>query len=1032
MIISILHLSDIHFSSKTNSILQKKKQITRVLQSISSEVAHVFVVISGDITFSGKKTEYDEATKFLNNIKNSIENNLNTKINYIIVPGNHDCNYETNQQKVRETLIEKIKQDGANAIDGGVIRQCCEVQNNYFNFVRRYEDVGQRSFSDKLLSIYEYDANDYHLVFKCYNTSWMSQLDEQPGSMYYPLELYCKQISKHKGDLIISILHHGFNWQNPDNSRELRTYIEDTSDFVLTGHEHIASKSVRNDLEGHYTTYIEGSVLQKIDDDEMSEFNLILVNLRTQKMQIRNYKWNGNTYSLGGTSPQWSELKRSKSIKRRSFEINDQFKKYLQDPGAPHTHPYKEDLSLDDLFTYPDLSDLTEDKTGDHASQPSIKNSSILSELSEHENRILLGGNELSGRSTLCKKLFKDYYDRGYVPLLVSGNKIKSGSIEKFHRLIEKTYKEQYSADSFEQYSYLENNKKVIIIDDFDKSRPNTKYKLLLLRNMNKRWPNIIITVNSQFLFEQLTSEEAGDIYANYKRYEILPVGHFLRSKLIHKWNALGQEQYIEENELLRKNDHAKRIIDTFVGKNFVPAYPFFLITILQLIETGTPHGLQASSYGFYYDELIRRALRETRIRHDEIDACYNYVALLANHLFEKKRTWMSESEIHKFHESYCEEYQISLEWSRWIEILFRGKMLLTQKDIYRFRYKYVYYYFVAQYIANNITKEDVRQRVSRMCQRLHVEEFANIIIFLTHLSKDPFILEEIKNNAKSLFSGFTPIRFENDISSINELINKLPKLILENRDVKKSREEKLRTQDEIELAREPNSETEDELEYDLDENVANLSIFSKLNLSFKVINIIGQILREYYGSLKGSEKVLLCEEAYLTGLRTLNALFSMIEDNEDSILDLVKLVIREMDLTEDDKIESFARKWLFALYWIISFIFIEIISTSVGSKTLSETLKVVREKYDMTSIHIIDVSIKLHFYEHFPYSDVAKLKKLLSGSALSITLLRHMVINYLYMYETSYKDKQRISNLLGIPMAIQRAISRPTPASNH
>lgn len=1032
MIISILHLSDMHFNSETNSVLQKKEKIIGVLRSIECETTHLFVVISGDIAISGKRAQYDKATEFLDHIKDSVESDLNTKISYIIVAGNHDCHYGTNKQKSRDLLIEQVKQKGADAIDEGVIHQCCEVQDDYFNFVQRYEDEGQRSFSERLLSIYEYDINDYRLVFKCYNTSWMSQRDEQPGSMYYPLELYCERIPKHRGDLIVSVLHHGCNWQNPDNSRELRTYLQDTSDFVLTGHEHIASKSRRNDLEGRYTVYIEGSVLQETDDDRMSEFNLILVDLHTSpKMQIHKYEWNGDMYSLSGTSRKWVELKRSESIRRRLFEINDQFNERIQDPGAPYVHPHKEDLFLDDFFVYPDLSDLVEGKTGDDASRTGIKNSSILRELGEPVNRILLGGNELCGKSALCKKLFRDYYDGQYIPLLLAGHKIRSSSMEKFRRLIKKTYEEQYLAHSFEQYSQQRNDKKVIIIDDFDKSKLNTKHKLLLLRGIGECWPNIIITANSHFFFGQLTSEDVGDIYTNYKRYGILPFGHLLRSKLIHKWNALGQDQYIEANELLRKNDSAKRIIDTFVGRNYVPAFPFYLITILQLIETGTPHSSQASSYGFYYDELIRQALRETRLKHDEIDACYNYVAVLANHLFEKKRRWVSQSEIRQFHESYCGEYDISLEWSRWIEKLFKGKILIIEKDMYRFRYKYVYYYFVAQYMTNNLIKDGIRQKVSRMCQRLHIEEFANIIIFLTHLSKDPFILEEIVKNARSLFSDLTPIRFENDVLSINKLISELPRLVLENKDIKKSREERLRAQDEIELETEVTSETEDELEYDLDENVASLSIISKLNLAFKVIDIMGQIMRKHYGSLKGNDKVVLCEEAYFAGLRTLNALFSMIEDNKDSILDLMKSVVRDMRLTKNEKIESFARRWLFDLYLFISFIFIEMISRSVGSKTLSRTFEVVRGRYDMMSIHIIDVSIKLHFCEDFPYSDVAKLSKLLDRNFLPITLLRQMVKNYLYMYESTHQDRQRISNLLKISMATQRAISGTVSSRN-
>jgi hypothetical protein len=53
----------------------------------------------------------------------------------------------------------------------------------------------------------------------------------------------------------------------------------------------------------------------------------------------------------------------------------------------------------------------------------------------------------------------------------------------------------------------------------------------------------------------------------------------------------------------------------------------------------------------------------------------------------------------------------------------------------------------VAKYTANNIRKKHVKERISKMAKRLHVEEFANIIMFLTHLSNDPFIIQEVIGN---------------------------------------------------------------------------------------------------------------------------------------------------------------------------------------------------------------------------------------------------------------------------------------------
>ena len=97
--------------------------------------------------------------------------------------------------------------------------------------------------------------------------------------------------------------------------------------------------------------------------------------------------------------------------------------------------------------------------------------------------------------------------------------------------------------------------------------------------------------------------------FDDYDQYKIIEFGHSLRNKLIERWNVLGQEEYIEETELIRRTDRAQQIVNIIIGKNYVPPFPIFLVTILQTIEANNPHNLRYSSYGYYYDVLITQAL---------------------------------------------------------------------------------------------------------------------------------------------------------------------------------------------------------------------------------------------------------------------------------------------------------------------------------------------------------------------------------------------------------------------------------------
>lgn len=1030
MKILIVHLSDIHLKAEDNPALKRKAQICTAFQNLTLDADGIFVVITGDIACSGKGEEYDKARELLDSIKSSIEKYSKKTVRFIIIPGNHDCYYETKNKKVRETLIEDIREKWDTNIDEGVIDECCEAQNNFWEFLKFYQDEANILYSDKLLSIIEYSFEKFNIIFYCYNTSWISELQEQPGKIHFPIKLCPKEHFEKKTNLSVSVFHHPFNWLNPVNARDFSTHIEETSDLVLTGHGHIASKSVKDDLDGNYTEYVEGAVLQGDGEDEKSGFNSIIVDLENDKQKIYEYKWNGEFYSLVKEPDEWLPYKRRKGMTKRVHLVNSEFEKKLNDPGGPFIHPKKSELTLEDIFVYPQIRDLTIDKKGKDV-LIDVLESDCLREIDKSGNRVLLIGAEKSGKTAVCRILFKHYYNNGYVPVYIHGSRLKSTSIDKFDKLVNQVYVEQYSQDTLKRFAQLEHQKKLVIIDDFDKLKVNIKYRAVLLNNINKCYPNIIVTGNDLFQIGEIVSEEnqAKIALEGYKQFELLQFGNVMRSRLIDRWNRLGIEEHIEEVELVRKNDRAKQIIDSIIGKNLVPSYPIFLLTLLQAIEIGQPHSLEESSYGHYYNFLITRAIGKIVKSNDKIDAYYNYLTELANYLFENKMRVISKDTLAEFHEWYCSEFAISpslaevSNLNELIKNLLNASLIEETWDGYSFKHKYVYYFFAAKYIADNITSDHIRQRISEMCKRLYREEFANIIIFLTHHSKNPFILDEILANGRLLFPEFTLVKLEEDISTINSLLKEIPKIVLEKRDVREHRLSKDRIKDEIELAEKEISGDEEEVP-DLNEQIIELDFISGLNLAFKTIEMLGQILKNYHSSLRGQPKLALAEEAYSLGLRSLNPFFSVLSENTDYIVRLIRTYIRKKKLVDEIRIEETSRRLLFTLCAMLCYGFIKKISYSVGSEHLSETFKQIKENSDVTSVHLVDTAIKLDFYKAFPYNDIKALTKRIAGNLLPYNLLRQLVLDYLYMFPTSERDKQRICSMLGIPMATQRLIA--------
>ncbi|MBZ0155440.1 MAG: metallophosphoesterase [Alphaproteobacteria bacterium] len=1021
MKVIIIHLSDIHIQLESNSIFNREEKLRNAVRNLCIDMDVLFLVLTGDVAFSGENDEYNRTIKLLDGIKTELQEYTGKTLNIIMVPGNHDCNHNITSKSIREALIKQIRNTELK-IDIDIIEKCCEVQENWFYFNELYQDETKLIYRDKLLRILNYKFESKNIIFNCYNTSWISQKEEVPG-IIFPLNLLDMDVFKSKADFVISVFHHPIIWQHIGLYREFMTHIESTSDMVLTGHEHSASSIKKDDLRGNTTEYIEGGVLQDHSNKDKSEFNVIQIDLIKQMQRIIHYRWNKDIYDMSGSS-EWRKYERYTSLKKREFELNGKFFEFLEDAGALFKHPRKEKIVLEDFFVYPNLRDLNQEKTKAKDALHGVISAKVLLKAEGGVIRAIFMGAEKTGKTALCRTLYKYYYNNKLIPIFLEGYEIKSSSDEEINKLIWKKFSNQYTKENLEEYKQLSNKERMLIIDDFDKSRLNIANKSLFLDYISGFASNIVMTTNDLFPAEEIFYKEGegGTTISSFQQFKILDFGYQLRNELINKWNLLGQEHYLDEQELIRKNDAAERVMNTIIGYNYVPSAPIFLLTILQTIEAGQTTNLKESSYGYYYGYLITQTLTNLKITHEDLEAYFSYITELAFELFSNKVREISKDELLRFHKRLCDDYRIIVSFDEIIGGLIKASILSVSNDIVKFRYKYVYYYFVARYLSNNINEEEIKRNISKLCRRLHVEEFANIIMFLTHHSKDPFVLSEILLSAKSIFSEFDIVKFDKDVCFINELLKEVPKLVYKDRDVKQHREKCNRLKDESKLLNDEKNNADDDL-YDYESNLTELGLISTLNSAYKTIEIIGQILKNYYGSLKGERKLELGEEAYFLGLRALKSFFDTLNDNIGLAIKDIKAIIEEREITDRDKIEEVSRHLLFQLCEIIAYSFTAKLAQSLGSEKLSETFREIIEKHNFPSVQLINIAIKLDFYKTFPYSELKKLRSVLESNYLPYTILKHLVINYLYMFPMRYDEKQKICSIMEIPMEATRLI---------
>ena len=709
-------------------------------------------------------------------------------------------------------------------------------------------------------------------------------------------------------------------------------------------------------------------------------------------------------------------------------EIKEAFKQYLNDLEANFAHSRVDNLHLEHVFIAPDLRDLNSDEKSTFSK---FENLDILTNaIDAGGSKFVFIGGDLSGKSASCKYLFQKYFDRGFYPILIDGTDFGSNiRHERLHKLIEGKIAEQYETPFLP--SEVGVDRVIAIIDDFQKStKGNSRYWTALMNNLEDIFTHIIITGSTTIPIENINKY---DPFKNFKLYSILEFGPKFRRELVNKWNTIGLDiSFQDPNDILRKNDDCIAHISTIIGKNYIPSYPFYLLSILQALEIRNIQNPNYSIHGFYYEVLIHDSFSKAIKDKKEISLYYNYLTQFCYFLFERDVKDVSMEEFDVFHKTYCERHDLTYKKATIIKTFESAKLLYVSNNRVHIKEKYVYFFFVAKFIANEIAnKSEIKEQVTKMCLRLFRDEYAGIIMFVTHLSKDKFIINELIKIANSLFPETNVAQLQDDIAGINELMEKIPQRVLENMSVTEQRNEALQREEENErLERELENERSGYDDISLDDDISAIDIFAQITRALKTIDILGQIAKKHWGELEGDQKFDLVTTTYNVGLKTLGFYLQLLQDNSKTIIEHISLVIKEKHITDNNSleigIEETVRDFIFRLCFMASFGITKRVSNAIGYDMLKNSFDRVLEAQPYNSVKLIDLAIKLG------YSNIAdhlglieKSKEEMKKNGLCTLVLQNLVIDYMYMFDTDSKSKHKICSSLGISVQKQLIIEK-------
>ncbi len=1008
MKLGVLHLSDIHFRHQDDAARGYAPSIAKACYEIARRSDEFIIVVTGDIAFGGQEVEYTYAKKLFEQISELISNETAKKINIFLAPGNHDCILKP-ENEIRNTIIDNIVENQENNPSQAFVDLCTEPQKHYFSFEANLRLL-QPVFEDKLWKEYELEVGEDILRISSINAAWMSRIHEVAGQLVFPIQNYIEHLEAPCA-LRLGLIHHPLNWYCQQTYHPMRSALKTHCSAILSGHEHSIGSEVISDRNGN-TLMLEAPALQPHEANLQSQFTCFLFETESKIVYETRYR---ATTSLPEQID--SELQHSFDTSAKCAKLNKvhpEFIKILMDPGGNFTHPIRGALNAEEIFVYPQL-----EENDSEVAKKTIFGDAIVAGW-ETGKKILILADDEGGKTFLLRRYFTDIHNQGGLPLYIKSEEIKSVTEREIDKLIEQITAQQYVKP--DEFKFAERAKKTILIDDIDRIKGDLKVQERLVEILQDRFITIVLTASSRFILNELVGSETSKHLIQYRSYKIRPFGHLLRNTLIKKWCRLSDIKNLGDFD--RKVYGAETLVNGILGKSIVPAKPVYLLIFLQSKEQNEQGELQNSSFSYYYQYLITKSLKEVGYRTDDLDEIFSYLSQMAWHFKQKQRKEMSLIELRDFNTKFSNEFT-SVDFDQRIDLLYQSKIIAKSGDYFRFTYAYIYYFFVGKYLSDNLHEEGVMQVVEQYCEQLSVRENANIIMFLTHHSSDPRVINKISSTLDSCFPENKPLNLDGDLDAINKLVESTANLVIKELNVDENQKTNKHNQD-----RYDSEEGDDEPAADHNPNGKNdgakelISISTQINLTIKTSEILANIVKNYYGSIKKDRKQQYVASIFDSSLRSLSKLFSEILEQPDRfVAEIEKELANSFPKMLQLERASQAKKFSFQLIGLITTSFIARTGNLVSSEKIREDVSRTVVGKEGNAYRLIEVASCLTQPGHLPFDSLEKLSRDLKTNAFAFTVLQSLIYYHLHMFHTSDKDKQRLSSIAQISIQKSRLI---------
>lgn len=248
-----LHISDFHINAdddyQRNTVFEAL--VAAVRRWRDKPDAHLkqpdLIFATGDIAFSGKTAEYENATKLFNSL---LEAAGLPRDRLFVIPGNHDVDRNRGRR-----LPRTLK----GAADAEEVFDPTTPKPEHFVRLAAFGEWYNEYFSGRIFPDHTtcgpkeiFDVNGWRIAVLPVNSAlYCGQEVGLKGSERVKdsdheklwvgkrcVEFVLESLREEPADLTISLVHHPLEWLNPEEKRHIREMLHEAADLVLSGHVH--------------------------------------------------------------------------------------------------------------------------------------------------------------------------------------------------------------------------------------------------------------------------------------------------------------------------------------------------------------------------------------------------------------------------------------------------------------------------------------------------------------------------------------------------------------------------------------------------------------------------------------------------------------------------------------------------------------------------------------------------------------------------------------------------------------------------